>query len=290
VLSIIRVRQYELDTLLEAVTADSDRSGLPPQQALRIARARGLVGERPRPGDRRSAHELLDRLDGIMPLIVDDVQLRLMLEAELDRPDALLGAAQRERVRQLVGKPSDTALTARARRQSEVLLTDAVRERNNRVREELIASELRQNYLTWLGTVLVVLLAAACIFAALTPRHGLRTDLLLALVAGALGGTLSGALRLRAPERRLTALKNLGLVLYVQPLLGAVGGLVVFAIWRAGLVEFSGLGGKDWASIMVVAFVGGFSEPFLLRTLEWIAGSADSRRQKREQPDDDRGS
>ena len=112
-----------------------------------------------------------------------------------------------------------------------MLVSGASRERNNRAREELIANELRQNYLTWLG----------------------------------------------APEGRLTALKNLGLVLYVQPLLGAVGGLVLFAIWRAGLVEFSGLEEADWASIMVVSFVGGFSEPFLLRTLERISGSGDRR-------------
>jgi hypothetical protein len=37
------------------------------------------------------------------------------------------------------------------RRQLEALVTTAIRERNDRSREERITSELRQNYLTWLG-------------------------------------------------------------------------------------------------------------------------------------------
>ena len=275
--SIIRVRQHELGTLVEASAANADRNGQHPERAVYLQRARELVGAHPKPHDRRAANELLDKLDAIVPLIADDAHLCLMLDDELDRPDAVLGAGHRRRAQRLLGERSDAVLSAGARREAEVLVSGALRERNNRAREELIANELRQNYLTWLGAVLLVLVAGACYFAALAPRQGLWADLVLSLLAGALGGTLSGALKLRAPEGRLTALKNLGLVLYVQPLLGAVGGLVLFAIWKAGLVEFSGLEEADWASIMVVSFVGGFSEPFLLRTLERISGSGDRR-------------
>jgi hypothetical protein len=101
--------------------------------------------------------------------------------------------------------------------------------RNDRAREERITSELRQNYLTWLGTVLLLLLVGVSGLSTLAARSGLWADVHLATLSGALGGTLSGVIRLRIPESRLAALKNLGLVMLVQPLVGAVGGIVLFA-------------------------------------------------------------
>lgn len=115
--------------------------------------------------------------------------------------------------------------------------------------------------------------------ALLAARYGLWADVLLAILAGALGGTLSGVIRLRAPQRRLAALKNLGLVMLVQPLFGAVGGIILFAIWRSGLLSIAGLDEDDWASVVVVAFAGGFSEPFFLKSLARITGSPDRARE-----------
>jgi hypothetical protein len=92
-----------------------------------------------------------------------------------------------------------------------------------RSREERIAGELRQNYLTWLGLALLLLLAGVFATAVVTSRYGLWADILLALLSGALGGALSGVVRLRSPEKRLGTLRNLWLVMLVQPLLGSVG-------------------------------------------------------------------
>lgn len=80
-------------------------------------------------------------------------------------------------------------------------------------------------------------------------------------------------IRLRSPEKRLGTLRNLGLVMLVQPLLGSVGGLIVFATWRSGLVRIAGLSEKEWASIALVAFAGGFSERFFLKSLARVTGS-----------------
>jgi len=143
------------------------------------------------------------------------------------------------------------------------------------VREERITSELRQNYLTWLGTVLLLLLVGVSGVATLAARSGLWADLLLALLSGALGGTLSGVIRLRAPENRLAALKNLGLVMLVQPLVGAVGGIVLFALWKSGLLSVNGLEKDQWASVTVVAFAGGFSERLFLKGLARISGAVE---------------
>jgi hypothetical protein len=288
VLSIIRVRQYELKALVEEAMASPKREGsFTPEQRLRLVRAEQLVEERPKEKDRASAHELLDKLDGILPLIADDERLCFMLESELERPDAAFGEAQRQqadaalaeaerrRARLRFRRSRDALLPPALRQKLEVLLTTAVRERNDLLREERIAGELRQNYLTWLGIALFLLLAGAFGLAVLAARFGLWADVLLAIVAGALGGTLSGVIRLRAPQRRLAALKNLGLVMLVQPLLGAVGGIILFAIWRSGLLSIAGLDEDDWASVAVVAFAGGFSEPFFLKSLARITGSAD---------------
>jgi hypothetical protein len=98
VLSIIRVRQYELKAFVEEARASPKGKGrFTPELRLRLERAEQLVEERPKEKDRSSAHELLDKLDGILPLIADDDRLCLMLESELERPDAALGEAQRRR-------------------------------------------------------------------------------------------------------------------------------------------------------------------------------------------------
>ena len=63
----------------------------------------------------------------------------------------------------------------------------------------------------------------------------------------------------------------------VQPLLGAIGGLIVYAIWASGVVEIAGLDAEGWASIASVAFVGGFSEPFLFSVVARISGAGDQK-------------
>jgi len=271
VCSIILARQYELESLIEnAARAEIESDEL----RRRLDRATQLVTE-PLPADRASANELLDKLESSLPLVADDDRLRLMLEAELERDETVLTAAARERAHGLLG-------TAEAgvehRRQLELLVSEAIRERNDRTREERITGELRQNYLTWLGSVLLLLLAGVAGFSILAAHAGLWAHIVLALLSGALGGTLSGVIRLRVPESRLAALKTLGPVMLVQPLVGAVGGIILFAIWRSGLLTVAGLAEDEWSSTAVVAFAGGFSERFFLRSLARITGAPDQSR------------
>jgi hypothetical protein len=102
VTSIIRVRRYELATPVEASAAGSENHGAP-ERAVYLRRARELVEEEPVPDDRRSANQLLDRLDAIVPLVADDPLLCLMLEDELDQSDGVLGAGHRRRAERLLG-------------------------------------------------------------------------------------------------------------------------------------------------------------------------------------------
>lgn len=264
--SIIRVRKYELEALIaEAKSIDVAAAELDG----RLARAKQLVDE-PVPADRTFANELLDKLDAMLPLLADDERLRLMLESEIEHDEGVFTDAARKRAHDLLGS---TERGAEHRRKLESLVAAAVRERNDRLREERITGDLRQNYLTWLGSVLLLLLVGVAGFSILAARAGLWADVVLAILAGALGGTLSGVIRLRVPESRLTTLKSLGPVMLVQPLVGSVGGIILFAIWRSGLLKVAGLDTSEWSSVAVVAFVGGFSERFFLRSLARITGA-----------------
>jgi hypothetical protein len=269
VCGIIHQRQYELDSLITEARSGLSPADRPGALADRIARAETLVKE-PVPKDRAAANELLDKLDFILPLLADEDRLRLMLAIELDRDRHLLGPAGRQRASQLL-KSSERS--AESRHELELLTTTAVRERDDLLRELAFTSDLRQNYLTWLAIALVLLLAGVAVTATLSASFGLWADVLLAILAGALGGTLSGVIRLRAPERRLASLKNLGLVMLVQPLVGAVGGIVLFALWRSGAFTIAGLSKNEWASVAVVAFAGGFSERLFLRSIGRIGGA-----------------
>jgi hypothetical protein len=265
--AIIRARQYELEALVEEARTGQHPEPQPSEQ--HIARATQLTKQE-LPTDRARANELLDRLEIALPLFADSDRLRLMLETELDEDKKVLPATARGRARELLESRDDDAHA-----ELEALVTAAIRERNDRRREERITTDLRQNYLTWLGTVLLVLLVFVSGLSILAARSGLWADVLLAVFAGALGGTLSGVLRLRAPESRLAALKNLGLIMLVQPLVGAVGGLILFAIWKCGLLSIAGLKRDNWASVPVVAFAGGFSERFFLKTIKRFIGSSE---------------
>jgi hypothetical protein len=278
VCGIIRQRQYELGSLIAETRARSGVDSVPQQELEdRIARAEKLSKE-PIPTDRAEASALLDKLDFVVPLLADEERLRLMLEIELDRDKRLLGAGVRQRASQLI-KSHERGPAAR--RQLELLLAAAVRERDDELREQQFTSDLRQNYLTWLGTVLLLLLVAVAAMAIVSARAGLWADVLLATFAGALGGTLSGVIRLRAPEQRLTTLKNLGLVMLVQPLVGAVGGIILFALWKSGAFTIAGLTKNRWASVAVVAFAGGFSERLFLRSIARIGGAESTEKAPR---------
>ena len=265
--SMIRVRQDELGWLVEDAEERPNQSDV---QRRRLERAKHLVRQKP-PDDRAAAYELLDELDSVLPLVADEGRLRLMLEAELEQDKPVLPHAAQKRAHDLL---NSTKSGAAHRRQLESLVSAAIRERGDRFREERFTGDLRQNYLTWLGTVLILLLGGVAGFSVVAAHVGVWAQINLALFSGALGGALSGVIRLRVPESRLTTLKNLGPVMLVQPLVGAVGGIILYAIWRSGLLNIAGLGKDEWSSVAVVGFVGGFSERFFLRSLERITGAS----------------
>jgi uncharacterized membrane-anchored protein len=93
-------------------------------------------------------------------------------------------------------------------------------------------------------------------------------------VAGATGATVASAFRLRDALARLSALRTFWPAFALQLALGAAAGLFLWTVLESRFVDV-GPDGEDWAIAVALAFVAGFSEPFVLKTVERIAGGSD---------------
>jgi hypothetical protein len=130
--------------------------------------------------------------------------------------------------------------------------------------------------LLWLAPVLTALIVATVVTIDLVADDTSWRAPLLAALAGALGATLSGTYKLRDQMPRVGVLRGFWYAFAVQPPLGAVAGLFVWLVLRSGLVAVVDAG-PEWAIEAAVAFAAGFSEPFLLKTVERIAGIGEAR-------------
>jgi hypothetical protein len=136
---------------------------------------------------------------------------------------------------------------------------------------ERTRSMARARRLLLLAPVLLALVAATIatldiLVSGVSWRGGL-----LAATAGALGATLSGAFKLRDQAPRVSDLRAFWYVFAAQPLVGAAAGLFLLVVLLSGIVSVAD-SGNAWATRAAVAFVAGFSEPFLLATVGRIAG------------------
>jgi hypothetical protein len=89
--------------------------------------------------------------------------------------------------------------------------------------------------------------------------------MVLAAALGAVRGALASTLNLR-DIAELNPFRSVVTFLLMQPLVGAAFGLVSWLVLASGLVQF-GTSGVEWAMTGVVAFLAGYSEPFLLGIL-----------------------
>jgi hypothetical protein len=99
----------------------------------------------------------------------------------------------------------------------------------------------------------------------------------LTAAAGALGSTLSGALKMR----ELITINDIRALYgwsFLQPLVGAAAGLAVLLLMESEIVTLPGVdGAASWAAIATYGFLAGFSEPFFLGVVGKIAGAAEQQ-------------
>jgi hypothetical protein len=93
-----------------------------------------------------------------------------------------------------------------------------------------------------------------------------------AMFAGAVGSMLSAVLRVRDGERRIQQIRRSMALLVIQPLLGATTALVAVWVSQAKLVSFGP--SESPMSLALLGFLAGYSEPFILGTLNHLAEAA----------------
>ena len=118
-------------------------------------------------------------------------------------------------------------------------------------------------FLLGLGTIALV---------STTHSHSVWRAFAVAALAGALGSTLSGVLRLRDQFLRMDELRAFQPAMIVQPLVGASAGALVFLLLASRAFSFGSLDPEAWPSPGVLGFAAGFSEPFFLGLVDRVAG------------------
>lgn len=145
--------------------------------------------------------------------------------------------------------------------------------------------------LFWLAPILLVLVAVFIAVADWVADEVSWREPLLVAVAGALGATLAGVFKLRDAIPRLGDLRTFSYTFPLQIPLGAIAALFLWIVLESGIVDVAG-DGDDWAVSAALGFVAGFSEPFVLKTIEQIAGGASEEPPAEggeEQPAEDKG-
>jgi hypothetical protein len=135
--------------------------------------------------------------------------------------------------------------------------------------------EEKARYLKWFGFALSVLAALAIAGLAFAPGSPSLESLVGAVLGGAIGAALSGTFKLRDEIGRISQLRAFGPAVWVQPVIGAVAGLFLLVVLASGLIDISGTA-DDWAQVALLAFVGGFSEPFFLGLVGRVATVAET--------------
>jgi hypothetical protein len=132
--------------------------------------------------------------------------------------------------------------------------------------------------LLWLTPALTALVVALIVLAGWVADDAGWGEALLVAVAGAVGATLAATFKLRDTLPRLGDLRTFWYTFPLQIPLGAVAGLFLWIVLESGLVDVAG--SSDWAVAAALAFAAGFSEPFLLKTVERIVGEKDEKLEK----------
>jgi hypothetical protein len=279
-------RNAELRKNLERLhTAIADARRLERDGKLNDA-ARAVLGEllAPEPPNSTDAlGEILEEVDQALIAAGDATLLCALLELEYARDDQEGGtgittwrtlkmkrplAASVEYAR---GGPVASGSLEEARRKLSMLY----RSRQSLYGLSRARSGTKAMRLVWLAPVMAGLALMLIFVVDLAADDANWRSGLLVAVAGALGATLSGALKLRDQLPRITSLRTFWYAFALQVPIGAVAGLFLWIVLESGLVEVADQG-ADWAVEAAVAFAAGFSEPFVLKTVERIAGGGDS--------------
>jgi len=211
----------------------------------------------------------------LRPLLIDE-QNRELRQAERTksgsaRPSTIVGWSEvypDEPLAAVLAEPFDSE---KARKRL-LALYECRRERARLHRARV---RIKGDYLLFLAPILLALIVAVAVAVAVLHAGGGGTArTILAALAGALGGTVSGAYRLRDQIQNLNEVRAFKPALWVQPLIGAAAGLLLLLALESGLL---GADASTWERVGLLAFAAGFSEPFFLGVVNRVTTAEPGR-------------
>ncbi len=147
--------------------------------------------------------------------------------------------------------------------------------RRERYRLHRARVRMKGDYLLLLAPILLGLITGVGVMVAILHSGGGGTArTILASFAGALGGSVSGAYRLRDQIEGLNEMRAFKPALWVQPLVGAAAGLILLLVLESGLL---GEDASSWERTGLLAFAAGFSEPFFLGVVNRVTSAGPER-------------
>jgi hypothetical protein len=211
---------------------------------------------------------LLEGVDQLLVEAGDEQLIEALLEIEYER-DRYEGGGPIPTWSTIHGEERPTDIEDAKRRLSTLLRARHALYTLRRAREGTRATRL-----VWLGPILLLLVVAFIVLASWVGDDTSWKEGALAAVAGAAGATLAAGRKVREALPRMGDLRTFWYAFVLQLAVGAVAGVVLWAVLESGFVEF-GVSGEGWAVVATLAFAGGFSEPFLLKTVERITGASE---------------
>lgn len=158
-------------------------------------------------------------------------------------------------------------------------LSSLYQERNGIGRHNRARSATRTLYVTLLSIILTLFLIPIVFVENIIPDLSfLSSDqMLISLVSGALGATISRALQIR-DLGTISEIKEVWTSSLAQILIGAALASIVLIILSTGLIDILGIGDSAFTipDIFLVGFLVGFSEPLAIGILDRISGKAGS--------------
>lgn len=261
------------------------RKNPPPDHALAgIQDALNLVTDDP---SVEAAWHAADTLNAALPSIGSDKFLftNLCLEQKRDKGYGLTwtNLFETNELRNLVRKydaDSESFTNDKSRNLGRSRLETLYKMRSHLGQHERARASTRHRYLWSLSFCLVILLAILAASLRLDLYSGsephLISQLILVLISGAIGATISRAIRIRQLER-ITELQAVGGTVVAQIFIGAALASAVFFALQSGVVSIAGLETlkPGLADLITIGLLSGFSEPFSLKILERIGRRSD---------------
>ena len=138
-------------------------------------------------------------------------------------------------------------------------------------------AEAKAHFLARLNAVMLAALAAFGGAIGVAGPAGIWSKVFLTAAAGAIGGSVSAAFKVRDSVTKTSELRTFAPAVAIQPVVGAIAGLFVLLVLESGFVKVNP-GGGEWATWGAVAFVVGFSEPFFLNVVGRVSAVAEGKK------------